>query len=224
MRAEIIQGTLTSFTGALLALFLASIVWLAKLAYEKHRAEMLALAKFERIFANNLTILKDNFEFMDEWINVLKVNRCYSFHFESYFINEKETYKISDVRLINKILSTNYKLRRTGLDLENLYKSYWEIILKIDSLQDEDKKRKDLKEYNERVTETLQQMKNNKDILQEDIVETIATIRSVHQVRFHSVSNYINLLFTDIFPRVTEKSIADNKKKIGIEISENALR
>ena len=64
---ELTKEILTSFAGTLLALLSAGIVWFIKSAYEKHRSEVLALAKFERIFANNLTILKDNFDFLDNW-------------------------------------------------------------------------------------------------------------------------------------------------------------
>ena len=112
---------ITSFAGTLFALLSAGVVWLIKSAYEKHRSEVLALAKFERIFANNLTILKDNFDFLDKWIVSLKNNRPYSFHFEDYYINEEETYKISNLELINRILTLNYMLRRTGLDFANIY-------------------------------------------------------------------------------------------------------
>ena len=146
---------LTSFAGTLLALLSAGIVWLVKSAYEKHKSEVLALAKFERIFANNLTILKDNFDFLDKWIASLKNNRPYSIHFESYYINEEETYKISNLGLINRVLSINYMLRRTSLDFANIYKSYWEVIFKIDSIQDEARKEQNLKTYHENILTNL---------------------------------------------------------------------
>ena len=198
---------LTSFAGTLLALLSAGIVWLVKSAYEKHKSEVLALAKFERIFANNLTILKDNFDFLDKWIASLKNNRPYSIHFESYYINEEETYKISNLGLINRVLSINYMLRRTSLDFANIYKSYWEVIFKIDSIQDEARKEQNLKTYHENILTNLEQMKQGYEVIKSGVVDVVAYIRAVNKVRRHSLFGYISFLFVDVFPRITKKSI-----------------
>jgi hypothetical protein len=93
---EISKDILTSFVGTTLALLSAGIIWFLKSAYEKHRSEKLALAKFERIFAINLTTLKDNFEFIDNWISALRSDRPYSFQLEKYFIDEETTFKLSN--------------------------------------------------------------------------------------------------------------------------------
>ena len=198
---------LTSFTGTLFALLSAGFVWFLKSAYEKHRLEVLALAKFERIFANNLTILKDNFDFLDKWIGSLKNNRPYNIHFENYYINEEETYKISNLGLINRLLSVNYMLRRTGLDFANIYKSYWEVIFKIDSMQDETRKEQNLKTYHENILINLEQMKPGYEVIKNSVVDVVAYIRAVNKVRRHSLFGYISFLFIDIFPRVTKHSI-----------------
>ena len=203
----ITKEILTSLAGTLLALLSAGFVWFLKSAYEKHRLEVLALAKFERIFANNLTILKDNFDFLDEWIASLKNNRPYSFHFENYYINEEETYKISNLGLINRLLSVNYMLRRTGLDFANIYKSYWEVIFKIDSIQDEARKEQNLKTYHENILVNLEQMKQGYEVIKNSVVDVVAYIRAVNKVRRHSLFGYIGFLFIDIFPRITKKSI-----------------
>ncbi|MFH1402301.1 MAG: hypothetical protein ABIG87_01605 [Patescibacteria group bacterium] len=207
LELSILKEILTSFAGTLLALLSAGIVWLIKSAYEKHKSEVLALAKFERIFANNLTILKDNFDFLDKWITSLKNNRPYSVHFEGYYINEEETYKISNLELINRVLSTNYMLRRTGLDFANIYKSYWEVIFKIDSIQDEARKEKNLKTYHENILTNLEQMKQGYEVIKSGVVDVVAYIRAVNKVRRHSLFGYISFLFIDVFPRVTKKSI-----------------
>src|SRR3989344_5612738 len=198
---------LISFAGTLLALLSAGLIWLIKSAYEKHIFEVLALAKFERIFANNLTILKDNFDFLDKWIGSLKNNRPYSFHFENYYINEEETYKISNLGLINRLLSVNYMLRRTGLDFANIYKSYWEVIFKIDSIQDEIRKEQNLKTYHENILVNLEQMKQGYEVIKNSVVDVVAYIRAVNKVRRHSLFGYISFLFVDVFPKVTKKSI-----------------
>src|SRR3989344_8722154 len=196
-----------SFTGTLFALLSAGFVWFLKSAYQKHSSEVLALAKFERIFANNLTILKDNFDFLDKWIGSLKNNRPYSFHFEKYYINEEETYKISNLGLINRLLSVNYMLRRTGFDFANIYKSYWEVIFKIDSIQDEARKEQNLKTYHENILVNLEQMKQGYEVIKNSVVDVVAYIRAVNKVRRHSLFGYIGFLFIDIFPRITKQSI-----------------
>ena len=203
----ITKEILTSFAGTLLALLSAGFVWILKSAYEKHRLEVLALAKFERMFANNLTILKDNFDFLDKWIGSLKNNRPYSFHFENYYINEEETYKISNLGLINRLLSVNYMLRRSGLDFANIYKSYWEVIFKIDSIQDETRKELNLKTYHENILVNLEQMKQGYEVIKNSVVDVVAYIRAVNKVRRHSLFGYISFFFKDIFPRVTKQSI-----------------
>lgn len=221
LEPEIIKEILTSFVGMLLALLFAGIIWLLKLAYEKHKSEVLALARFERIFVINIRILKDNFEFINEWISALKNNRPYSFHFDNYYINEKETYKLSNLNLIKQILSINYKLRRTSLDLDNIYKSYWDIIFRIDSIQDEEKKEKNLKIYHSTIQLTLEQIKQNYKPLKNDIINTVALIRAAHKVRRHSLFGYISLMFLDIFPRVTKKSIEKEVKILKDNIKRN---
>ena len=196
-----------SFAGALLALFSASIVWFLKSAYEKHKSEILALSKFERIFAINITVLRDNFEFIDKWIAAIGQNRPYSFHFENYYINEEETYKLSNLKLINLILSINYKFRRTGFDFENIYKHYWDTIFRIDSIQDEKKKKNNLEIYHGNVKNTLEQMKLNYEPLKNELIEAVAFIRAAHKVRVHSLFGYMSKIFVDIFPRITKESI-----------------
>ena len=167
----ITKEILTSFAGTLLALLSAGLIWFLKSAYEKHRSEVLALAKFERIFAIDMTILKDNFEFVGKWLTSIENNRPYSFHFENYYINEEETYKLSNLKLINQILSINYKLRRTGLDLDNIYKGYWDTIFRIDSIQDDTRKENNLKIYHDTVKNILGQMKLNYEPLKNDLIE-----------------------------------------------------
>lgn len=211
---------LTSFAGTLFALLSAGFVWFIKSAYEKHKSEALALAKFERVFANNLTILKDNFDFLDKWIASLKNNRPYSFHFENYYINEEETYKISNLELINRLLSVNYMLRRSGLDFANIYKSYWEVIFKIDSIQDEVRKELNLKTYHENILVNLEQMKQGYEVIKNSVVDVVAYTRAVNKVRRHSLFGYTSFLFVDVFPKVTKRSI---KKEVLI-LKENIER
>lgn len=215
---------LTSFIGTSFALLSAGFIWFMKSAYEKHRSEVLALAKFERVFANNLTILKDNFDFLDKWIASLKNSRPYSFHFENYYINEEETYKISNLGLINRLLSVNYMLRRTGLDFANIYKSYWEIILKIDSIQEEARKEQNLKTYHENILVNLEQMKQGYEVIKDSVVDVVAYIRAVNKVRRHSLFGYIGFMFVDIFPKVTRQSIEKETTALKANMEEKSKK
>ena len=208
LESEIINEIMVSFTGVVLAIFSAGVIWFLRSAYEKHKAEVLALAKFERIFATNLTLLKDNFEFTDKWIESLSQNRPYSFRFQEYLIGDEGTYKISNLNLINQILSINYKLKRTSLDLDNIYKSYWDIISEINSVKDDQKRTKDLRIYHKNVQQVLQQIKQNYKPLKSDLINVIALIRVVYKIRRHSLFGYMSFLFLDIFPRVTKKAVA----------------
>lgn len=222
------EGLVTSFTGSLLALLSAALIWFLKSAYEKHRAEKLALAKFERIFLNNLIILKDNFDFIDKWIASLENNRPYNVYLEKYFIDEEATFKISNLKLVGSILTVNYKLRRTSLDLDNLYKSYWEVIFKIDSIEDIAVKEANITEYHKNVKDALRQIKENYEPLKKDLVHTIALLRTVDKIRIHSLFGYISLLFVDIFPKVSDVAIEREVKKINnnskdLELGEKTL-
>lgn len=212
---------LTSFTGAVLALISASLVWLLKSAYEKHRKEILALAKFERIYAINLTLLKDNFEEIDNWIASLNRNRPYSFYRGTYYLDEEETYRLSNLELISRILNINYKLRRTGFDLENIYKNYFDVIAHIDSIQDDVRKESNLNVFHNTVKSTLETMKTNYEPLKNDMIETVALIRAAHHVRKHSLFGYLSLLFIDIYPKITEKSIKQEIDVLKENIAQN---
>lgn len=217
---------LTYFVGTLFALLSAGFAWFIKSAYEKHVSEVLALSKFERMFANNLTILKDNFDFLDEWIASLQNNRPYSFHFESYYINEEETYKIHNLGLINRLLAVNYMLRRTALDFENIYKNYWEVIFQIDSIQDEKRKEQNLQTYHKNILMNLKRMKQNYIIIKNNTIDVVAYIRAVNKVRRHSLFGYISFFFIDVFPRVTKRSIENEVAilKENIERNEKASK
>lgn len=207
LELEATKEILTSFIGISFVLLSAGLVWLLKSAYEKHTSEVLALKKYERIFVNNLTILKDNFGFIDKWIFALKQNRTYSVFFENYYINEEESYKLSNIGLINEVLFVNYMLRRTSLDISHIYESYWKVIFQIDSTQDEEQKKKKLKAYNENILRNIKRIKQNYEPIESKMIYTVAYIRVADMVRRHSFFGYINLLFKDIFPRVTKKSI-----------------
>ena len=158
---EISKEVFTSFAGTLLAIFSAGVVWFIRSAYEKHKAEKSALAKFERIFALNLTMLSDNFYFIDEWSVALRNDRPYSFQLREFIIDEEATYKTSNLRLINKILSVNHMLNSLNLDLKNMYKSYWEVISRIDSDKDEQQKIRDLKAFHDTIQGHLTRVKQN---------------------------------------------------------------
>lgn len=218
------KDILTSFIGTILALLSAGIIWFLKSAYEKHRSEKLALAKFERIFAINLTILKDNFEFVDNWISALNEGRPYSFHLEKYFIDDETTFKLSNLELINSIISTNYMLRRTSSDLGNIYKGYWEIVFKIEAMPDPITKEANLKQYHSTVINALEQIKKNHIPLNSAIMETVALVRAVDYVRFHSLFGYLGLLFADIFPRATKKLKEEEMEKLRQNIQEKSKR
>lgn len=210
---EISNEVLTSFTGAVLALVSAGLVWILKSAYEKHRKEILALAKFERIYAIDLTLLKDNFEEIDNWIASLNKDRPYSFYIGTYYLDEEETYKLSNLELISRILNINYKLRRTGFDLENIYKSYWDTLAHVNSTEA-------LNFYHNTVKDTLGKIRTNYEPLKKDIIETVALIRAAHRVRKHSLFGYLSMLFVDIYPKITKEAI---EREINI-LKENIAR
>ena len=211
---------IVSFIGTLFALFSAGIVWILKSAYEKHRAEVFALSKFETIFANNLTILKDNFNFLNDWINSLENNRAFSIHFEGYYINEEETYKIKNLELINRLLSLNYMLRRTGFDFENTYKTYWEGVRSVNEIKDEESRERNFEALNKNLLPVLQKMNSGYKVIEDKLVDVVAYIRCANNVRKHSIFGYFSVLFLDIYPKITDNSV---KRQVEI-LRENISR
>lgn len=217
---DITKEISASFAGTLLAILSAGVIWLIRSAYEKYRAETLALRKFEIIFANNLTALTDNFEFIDKWISAIKNNRPYSFQLRELTLSEEETYKISNLRLINKILSVNYMLRSLNLDLNNIYKSYWEILSKIDSNPNEQQKIKELQIYHNTIQERLEQIKQGYDPVKKSIIEVVATVRVAANIRFHSIFGYIGIIFKDIFPKMNDEAIRIEIESLTKQVNE----
>lgn len=209
----------TSILGTLIALASAGIVWLLNTAYEKHRAEKIALARYERIYAVNLAIHKDNFEEIDKWITSLDRGHRYSFYIGKYYLDEEETYKLKDLEVIQQILETNYKFRRTGADIQNIYQTYWATVTRIDSIQDSVGREDNLKIIHNTTKSTLLQMKLNYEPLKGDMLHAVTLIRVAANVRNHSLFGYIDkLFFSDLFPRVTEKSIAKQRKRLDANI------
>lgn len=220
LETEVQSQLLATFIGTLLAIGSAAFVWLIRSAYEKHRKERLALSKLERKFVLNATIAEDNLQFMRVWVNALKDNRPFSFHFEEFLIDNEETHNLSQLKLINKILPVNYKLRRMGLDLKNIYSNYWDVVAKIDSIPDEQRKIQNLEHFHKTVILGIEEMSKNYPILNKDFVDVLACIRVAANVRKHSLFGYISILFTDVFPRTTKKSIEKEKGKLEREMAE----
>lgn len=220
LELNITKEIFTSFVGTLLAILSAGVIWLVRSAYGKHRSEILALRKFETVFANNLTSLTDNFEFIDKWIDAVKNSRPYSFQLRKFTVNEEEIYKISNVRLINKVLSVNYMLSSLNLDLNNIYKSYWEILSRIDSYQDEQRKIKELQIYHNTIREHLEQIKQGYDPVKNNTIEVVAMIRVAANIRFHSIFGYLAVLFRDVFPRMDDEAIKVEIESLTKQINE----
>jgi len=221
LRSFINQDIANTFTGTLLAIFTAGIVWVFKSAYEKHRSEVLALARLERMFVVDIQLLKDNFEYVGKWIEAIDNSRPYSFHVEKYFISDEETYKLSNLELISRILTINYKLRRTQADLLNIYDSYWKIIEKINEISDETNRNKNLQVYHENIKQILESFGTNHVPLEKDIIEVVGFIRAASKARKHSLFGYVSFLFRDIFPRVTRKSIERECDKFRKKLNKN---
>lgn len=196
-----------------LGIFSAAVIWVFKSAYSKHMEEMRALAKYERMFIINMTFLNDNFEFIDKWIKTIESNHPFSFVFRSFYINDEDTFKLSNLSLIKKIIDINYKLKSISLDFDNFYRGYWDTLLKIDAMPDEKMKSNNLIEYNKTIKLTLQTIKSSQDPLLGELKESIAMIRAAANIRFHSLFGYINILFKDIYPTLNKSSI---EKQIGI--------
>jgi hypothetical protein len=212
---EISKEIFTSFTGTLFALLSAGIVWLLKSAFDKHKSENAALARYERCFASNLEIMYDNFDFLNQWIEVIEnQSRPYSAHFEDYVIDDQEHYKISDLELINWIVQLNYKFRRTAADFNHLQKGYLKTLAEIDSLPAEQDRLCNLKKFHENFVPGLKKMTTNRKNLEEGTLNTIARIRLVSKVRKYSLFNCISFLFTDIWPRPTQERFNKELKQL----------
>jgi len=220
LEAETQTQLLTTYAGTLLAIGSAAFVWLIKSAYEKHRKEMLALSKLERKFVLNATIADDNLEFMRVWVDALKDNRPFSFDFEEFLIDNEETHNLSQLKLINKILPINYKLRRMGLDLKNIYSNYWEVVAKIDAIPDEQRKMQNLEHFHKTVILGVEEMTKNYPIINKDFVDVLACIRVAANVRKHSLFGYVSVLFTDVYPRMNKKAVEKEKGKLESEMAE----
>ena len=65
------------------------------------------------------------------------------------------------------------------------------------------------------------QIKLNYIPLKNDLIETIATIRSAYKVRRHSIFGYMCFMFVDIFPRITKKSIEKEVSILKANIEKN---
>jgi hypothetical protein len=199
-----------------ISVIIAGLIWVLKMPYEKHRKEMLSLSKLERLLIMNEAALGDNIDLIDQWIMGLSELRPYSAHFESMLFDESNYHSLSNMNLINELFQINHKLKRSSNDLNNIYKSYWEIIPKIDEI-DPIKKLELLKTYSDNVIGPLKDIKEGAVLLKKEIVPVIAHIQVMGNVRFHSLFGYLNLLNRDIIPRPTREKIDERIKQIIIK-------
>lgn len=207
MDSEISKSIIISFAGAILTIFSAGIIWIIKSAYEKHKAEKFALSKFERTFAINSRLLKDNFDFIKQWRLSIEQGRPYSFSLRNFSVSDEDTYKLSDLKLIKEILTLNYKLNSTNLDLDNIYKGYWDVIFRIDSIQNIEVREKNLKTYHDNFQKILEKIEQNYKPLRDSIINVVAFIREADRVRRYSLFGCLNFLFIDVFPKINKKNI-----------------
>lgn len=220
IETQISQEIFISFAGTLLALLSAGVVWLLKSAFDKHRSEIIALAKYERGLATNLEILYDNFGFLDRWIDSIKNNnRPFSAHFEKYIIDDNEHYKIADLELINQIVQLNYKLRRSASDFEHLQNSYLRTLTEIDSITNPTNRIDNLTAFHQSFVVGLEQIKANRAHLEKEILKAIARIRLDSDVRKYSLFN-LSFLFKDVWPRASQNRFDVEHKRLCKEVEE----
>lgn len=151
---------------------------------------------------------------MHQWVESLKNHRPYSYHFSEYVIEKDEIYKIDHRGLVNRIIALNYMLQRTSLDFNNIYKSYWDNIAKLIEDENEATKTENIKRLNDNVREALEGMEVNYEPIKNDIIRTMALIRAVGHVRYHSLFGYLGVLFRDIYPNVTDEKVEQEIKKL----------
>ncbi len=204
---DIIKEISPAFLGTILALLSTGLIWLLKSSFEKHNREMGALGFYEKIFVQNIRLLADAFENIDSWITSMKAGRSFVVHFEPLRIDNEELQKISNLSLVNQILRGNYMFGRTSSDISMIYSNYRETISKIDSIVDEESKKKNLDIFYGETIVVLTELKKNYEPLEREFIETIALIRVNASIRFHSISGYVSLLMKDIFPKVTKKAL-----------------
>jgi len=177
------------------------------------------LKKFEKMSILNLQFLSDNLEFIQEWLNFLKTGQSYSFHFGHYIINYEEVSKLSNIDLINKVMYLNYKLERINFDFDNFYKGRQENVLKINSMEKEQKLVVS-SEYNKIVSQWLEKMENDRTFLENELIDVIANIRVVANAKSQSFFGYLNFLFIHVYPRITQEKIEIAIKNLKKEIAE----
>lgn len=199
-------------------------LWAFKSAYSRSIEENIALARYERISSINLTNLADNYEIVDKWIAAIDQERVFRQPFSAMIVDDESSYKLKEIALIRKIISLNYKLRRTSIDLENLASGYWEGVLKIDSNPDAAQKEVDLKLFHTNIKEVLVKSKVNKQPIENDIVDLVGHIRAIYKVRRLSVFHLARFLSADIYPRVTQQKIESEVVNLKKEISEKTTR
>ena len=196
-----------AFLGFFLALLSAGVLWLIKSAYSKHLSEISALSRYERAYVLNISKFRDNMQFVGEWISAARQIRPYSFQFDSFIVNQEDSYQIKNLKLVNVIVSLNYKLNRINLDVENVCKDYWKILERILEIEDQKTQTENLKRYHETIVQTLGQMRENYKSVEKETVTAIASIRVEAEVRKHSIFGYLDSLFIDIWPVYSEDRI-----------------
>jgi|GEM_PF-2803045 hypothetical protein len=210
-----IEQIYSSFIGGLLAILSAGILWLIRTSYEKHKGEILVLARFEKILELNRLILKETFEFIDQWHACIQNNRIFKVHFQKFSINDGEIHKLSSLTLINILLSLNYKLARTNFDIESIYNGYHIEINKINLVQDLNIRNNEMALYHEEFVKNLESLKENYEPLNNNLIVAKAYLNCVFSVRQHSLFAYMTVLFRDVFPRVTMKSVKKEVERLG---------
>jgi len=207
------QEILQSFLTLPNAVILAAATWLIKSSYNKYVAEKRSIGIFERIYAQNLRILDDSIEFMNQWIDALKNNNNYSCYFEELVIDDTNHLHISDLNLVNILITTNYIQRRANHDLKNTYKVYQEMHahFREKNLLASD----EFKISNQTALNAVLSIKEGLEkFVIPDTIKAIAYLQLAGKTKEHSIYGYLNLLDMNIFPRITEAKVKDRINKI----------
>ena len=209
---------ISTFIGTILAIISTGLLWILKTAYSTHRTEMAALAKYERMYAKNLMLVKDNFQHLNNWVSAVNNKRPYSFYFEPFLFNDEDSYKLKNLKLINVLISTNYMLKNISCTIEHLHKTYWETIRILDQETDTTKKEKQFLHFHENIKNTLEEMLKNQEPLHVALIRGLAAIGAVHKVRRFSLFGCIDFLFKDIYPKVSEEVIDKEELEVKMNI------
>jgi hypothetical protein len=211
-KPEFLYDSTVHTFAVLITAALAFITWLIKTSYDRFVAEMKLLVKIEVYLIQDKISLSDNRDSFTDWLACLKKEIPYTGAMRSYGSYKIDFYNVSNLVLLNKLNNYNYRILRFETDINHNFIEYRNGINKF--VDTEVIKPEDWSRFNQNLLGQLDKLRQSFTDAIEETDQILAYLCAYKEQKTWTIFRILKWLNTPIFPKISEKRVARNLKRI----------